>query len=203
MHALKDFLKTTIVGGLLFLVPVILLVVILRHAMQLVGKVAVPIADRIPVNEIAGVAIASITAALMLLVLAFCAGLVARTDAGRATMRWFEESLLGGLPQYRMMKTMAEGLAQVEGASGIKAALVSIEGGWQIGYVLEELQDGWTAVFLPQAPTPMAGNVMYMPSERVRVLEIPIGEAMLLVKRMGVGSAQALREADLTPVAEG
>lgn len=203
MRALKDFLKTTIVGGLLFLVPVILLLAILGHAMRLVGKVATPIAAEFPVHEIAGVAFATIVAALVLLVLAFLAGLMARTDTGRAVMRWFEESLLGGLPQYRMMKTMAEGLAQVEDASGIKPALVSIEGGWQIGYVLEEMRAGWTAVFLPQAPTPMSGNVMYMPSDRVRPLDMPIGEAMLLVKRLGVGSAKALRQADLTPVPEG
>lgn len=203
MRALKDFLKTTIVGGLLFLVPVILLLAILGHAMRLVGKVATPIAAEFPVHEIAGVAFATIVAALVLLVLAFLAGLMARTDTGRAVMRWFEESLLGGLPQYRMMKTMAEGLAQVEDASGIKPALVSIEGGWQIGYVLEEMRAGWTAVFLPQAPTPMSGNVMYMPSDRVRPLDMPIGEAMLLVKRLGVGSADALRHADLTPVPEG
>lgn len=203
MRALKDFLKTTIVGGLLFLVPVILLLAILGHAMRLVGKVATPIAAEFPVHEIAGVAFATIVAALVLLVFAFLAGLMARTDTGRAVMRWFEESLLGGLPQYRMMKTMAEGLAQVEDASGIKPALVSIEGGWQIGYVLEEMRAGWTAVFLPQAPTPMSGNVMYMPSDRVRPLDMPIGEAMVLVKRLGVGSAQALRHADLTPVPEG
>jgi uncharacterized membrane protein len=140
---------------------------------------------------------------MLLLLLAFLAGLVARTDTGRSVMRWFEESLLGGLPQYRMMKTMAEGLAQVEGSSGIKPALVSIEGGWQVGYVLEEMHAGWVAVFLPQAPTPMSGNVMYMPRDRVRLLDMPIGEAMMLVKRLGVGSANALRRADLTPVPEG
>ena len=202
MDALKKFLKTTIVGGLLFLVPVILLIVILGHAMRIVSKIAAPIAAAFPENEIAGVAIATLVAAFMLLLFAFLAGLVARTETGRGVMRWFEESLLGGLPQYRMMKTMAEGLAQVEDASGIKPALVSIEGGWQIGYVLEEMRAGWTAVFLPQAPTPMSGNVMYMPSDRVRPLDMPIGEAMLLVKRLGVGSANALRSADLTPVPE-
>jgi uncharacterized membrane protein len=177
--------------------------VILGQAMRLVGKIATPIANAFPVYEVAGVAVASIVTALVLVIVAFLAGLVARTDHGRAVMRWFEESLLGGLPQYRMMKTMAEGLAHVEDASGVKPALVSIEGGWQVGYVLEEMRPGWTAVFLPQAPTPMSGNVMYMPSDRVRQLDMPIAEAMLLVKRLGVGSAAALHEADLTPVPEG
>jgi uncharacterized membrane protein len=202
VKALKEFLKTTIVGGLLFLVPVILILFILSHAMRLFRAIAAPIAAAFPAHEIAGVAVASIIAAILLLVIAFLAGLAARTDTGRSVMRWFEESLLGGLPQYKMMKTMAEGLAQVEDSSGVRPALVSIEGGWQIGYVLEEMHGGWVAVFLPQAPTPMSGNIMYMPSSRVRLLDMPIGEAMLLVKRMGVGSADALRRTDLTPVPE-
>jgi hypothetical protein len=49
----------------------------------------------------------------------------------------------------------------------------------------------------------MSGNVMYMPAGRVRPLELPIGEAMLLIKRLGVGSTGALRGVDLTPVPEG
>ncbi len=38
-----------------------------------------------------------------------------------------------------------------------------IEGGWQMGYLLETLENGWLSVFLPQAPTPMSGNVMQDP----------------------------------------
>jgi hypothetical protein len=49
----------------------------------------------------------------------------------------------------------------------------------------------------------MSGNVMYLPATRVRLLEIPIPEAMMLVKRMGVGSAITLCAADLTAVPEG
>jgi uncharacterized membrane protein len=201
--AIKEFLKTTIVGGIVFLVPLILLILVLRHAMAFAGKIAGPIAALFPDHKIAGVAIATIIAALVLVLLAFLAGLFARTGVGRDLARWLEDSLLGNLPQYRMVKTMAEGLAQVEDSENLRPVLVSIEGGWQLGYLLEQVSAGWVAVFLPQAPTPMSGNVMYMPSERVRPLDMPIGEAMLLVKRLGVGSAQSLRTADLTPVPEG
>jgi uncharacterized membrane protein len=202
MRGLKDFLKTTLIGGVLFLVPAILLVLVLRHALGWAAKVALPIAEKLPGGEIAGVGMVTIVAALLLLVVAFLAGLVARTDMGRRVTRWFEDSLLGSVPQYRMVKTMAEGLVQVESSTAIQPALVNLEGGWQLGYLLEELPAGWVAVFLPQSPTPMSGNVMYLPAQRVRALDLPIGEAMLLVKRMGVGSAEALRNTALTPVPE-
>ena len=126
------------------------------------------------------------------------AGLFARTHPGKRIMRWSENSLLGGLPQYRLVKSMAEGLAQVESADGVNPALVNVEGGWQIGYLLEPLENGWVTVFVPQAPTPLSGNVMYLPADRVRSLDITMIQAMSVVKRMGVGSAQALRGTDLT-----
>jgi uncharacterized membrane protein len=93
---------------------------------------------------------------------------------------------------------MAEGLAHVESAKGVSLPLVSVEGGWQIGYLLEPLENGWVTVFLPQAPTPMSGNVMYLPADRVRPLGINMVPAMSIVKSLGAGSAKALRGVDLT-----
>jgi uncharacterized membrane protein len=107
-------------------------------------------------------------------------------------------SLLGRLPQYQTIKSMAEGLAQLQNARGIKVALIS---GWQIGYVIEPLENGWLSVFLPQAPTPMSGNVMYFPADRVRPLQYQMVEAMAIVMRIGVGSGAALQGADLEPPA--
>jgi uncharacterized membrane protein len=63
--------------------------------------------------------------------------------------------------------------------------------------LLEQLHDGWVVVFLPQSPTPMSGNVMYLPGERVRQLTITMVEAMSTVKRMGIGSSKVLRSTDL------
>ena len=57
----------------------------------------------------------------------------------------------------------------------------------------------WTAikVFLPQAPSPRSGNVMYMPADRVRPLDITMVQAMSIVKAIGVGSSASLRSVDL------
>lgn len=83
MAAVKDFLKTTVVGGLVFLVPMVVLAIVLRHAMRLAGPFADSIAARFPAHEIAGVAIATLVAALLLVLVSFVASLLARTPAGR------------------------------------------------------------------------------------------------------------------------
>lgn len=201
---MKEFVKTTIVGGVLFLLPVALLLIVLSHAMRIASKVAVPISKGLQLDtlgNVIGASAATIVAVLVLIVVSFAAGLVGRTDLGTRMSQWLENSILGGLPQYQMVRSMAEGLAQVEKAEGVKPALVNIEDGWQIGYLLESLDNGWVAVFLPQAPTPMSGNVMYLPAERVKVLDISMVQAMAIVKRIGVGSAEALRGIDLKQAA--
>ena len=138
-----------------------------------------------------------VVAILILVAISIAASLVARTGIGRGMMRWSESSFVGGLPHHRLVKSMADGLAHIEAAESLKPVLASVEGGWRIGYVFETLEKGWVAVFLPESPTAWSGDLMYMPTEHVRPLAITMVEAMTIVKRMGIGSAKALRATDL------
>jgi len=69
--------------------------------------------------------------------------------------------------------------------------------GWMLGYQMEELPNGWRVIFLPASPTPMSGNVIYAEAARVQTLDLSMSEAMQLVKRLGIGSAEKLRGANL------
>ena len=194
------FFKTTILGGVLFLLPLAIVLMVLGYLLKLAATVAKPIADRLEVQgwgDVAGIGLVTVLSALVLVVVSFGAGLIARTYLGGRITRRFEKSVLGRLPQYQMLKSMAEGLVQLETTTGIKPALVNVEDAWQMGYLLEPLENGWSSVFLPQAPTPMSGNVMYVPAGRVRPLDLTMVDAMAIIKRIGVGSGEALRGVDL------
>ncbi len=141
------------------------------HAIWFAAKVAHPISEFLTLDKVVGPAEEEGLAVVMLVLVSVAAGFVARTTLGRNLMRWSENSLLGGLPQYRLVKSVAEGLAQIENAEDLKPA--------------------------PQAPTPMSGNVMYLPAERVGLLSNTMVEPMSIVKRMGMGSAKALHGTDL------
>ena len=198
---MKDFLKTTIIGGASFLLPAALILFILSYALRLVKRIAEPISHSFHLDQlghVAGVGAATALSVLALVIISFAAGIVARTAVGKRITHWSETSVLGRLPHYQLVKSMAEGLAHIESASSLKPALVSIEDGWQIGYLLEQLEDNWVAVFLPQAPTPMSGNVMYFPSSRVRPLDITMIQAASIIKAIGIGSSAAVRGVDFT-----
>ena len=57
-----QFFKTTIIGGLIFLVPIIIVVAILGKAYELMIMVAKPLSAWIPLDAIGGVALANILA---------------------------------------------------------------------------------------------------------------------------------------------
>ncbi len=197
---MKYFLKTTIIGGTSFLLPVALVIFILSYALRAVKRVATPISNGLHLDQLgdlAGIGAATVLSVLVLVLISFAAGVAARTAFGRRVAHWSESSLLGRLPHYQLVKSMAEGLAHIESESGLKPALVNIEDGWQIGYLLEHLENDWVAVFLPQAPTPMSGNIMYFPAHRVRPIGITMVQAASIVKAIGVGSGAALRGVDL------
>ena len=197
MKSIKEFFKATVIGGLMFLVPVVLVLVVLGKALQFAGKVAQPIARTLPVSHMGGVAVATLIAVAILLLIALLAGLAARTGPGRRVTHWFEESILGGMPQYRMVKSLAEGLTQLENGTGMRPVLMRGDEGWTLGYQMEELPNGWRVIFLPASPTPMSGNVIYAEAARVQTLDLSMSEAMQLVKRLGIGSAEKLRGANL------
>ena len=111
-----EFLKATLAGGVLFLLPVVLVLIVLHRAMSYALGAAKPISHLLPVERVIGAYGENALAIFMLILVSLLAGLVARTREGRRIMRWSERSLLGGLPQYQLVKTMAEGLAHVENA---------------------------------------------------------------------------------------
>jgi uncharacterized membrane protein len=195
----KEVFRTTIIGGASFLLPVVLIIFILSYALRLVRRIAEPISHSLHLDHLAGAGIGAVTvlSVVVLVLISFAAGIVARTAIGRRMTRWSENSFLSRFPHYQVIKSMAEGLAPIENATGLKPALINIEDAWQIGYLLEPLDDNWVVVFLPQAPTPMSGNVMYMPAHRVRPLGITMVQAMSIVKAIGVGSGATLRGVDL------
>jgi uncharacterized membrane protein len=202
---MREFIKTTLVGGVVFLIPLVIALFLLGYAVNLAQDIIQPILPMLEVRlpgPIAGVGVITILAIAFLLLVSFLAGVFARTRSGVRLMDKVDNSLLGRLPQYRIMKSMAGTLSSSQGAGDMRVGLVRIEEGWQLCCVVETLENGWLTVLLPQAPNPMAGTIAYYPPERVKLLPMSIVQAASLIQALGIGSAALVREADLGGLAE-
>jgi uncharacterized membrane protein len=194
---MRDFMRTTIAGGLLFLLPVVLVLYFLGYAVGLVSGVIQPFLSSRQLSLLGGVGLA-ILALLVLVLMSFIAGIIARTDMGGRFTVWLESTLLGSVPKYQVAKGIAQGFASIENTSGIKPSLISVDGGWRLGYLVGTLDNGWVTVFLPLSPKGTTGNVMYVAADLVRPLDITIGDAMGIVSGLGAGSGDALGNINLS-----
>jgi uncharacterized membrane protein len=90
---LKEFLKTTIIGATSFLLPAALILFILSYALRLVKRLAAPISHSLKLDQLgdlAGIGAATVLSILVLVLISFVAGIVARTAIGGRLTRWSE-----------------------------------------------------------------------------------------------------------------
>jgi len=185
------FFKTTVIGGLVFLVPIVVLIVILTKAIGLMMMVAEPMAGFIPVDSIAGVALANIIAIFAVVLVCFVAGLVARRALVRTTVESLETKVLSKVPGYVIVKGMLSGLHDDERYQ-LKPVFATMGSSTRIGLEIERLQDGRVVVFTPGAPNPWSGIVHILGAEQVQHLDVPITGYVENVERFGQGTNELL-----------
>ncbi len=193
MKPIVDFVKTTIIGGLLFLVPALILILVIKHAIELTAKVLVPIEKLLPLKSLAGVAVAHMLAVLIILGVCFAAGIAARTRLGARISTAFERAIARKIPGFGLIRSATGEVANIQSQSDICVALARIEDAWVLSFIVEKLDNGLLVVFVPSAPTPFAGSVYYLTEDRVKRLDAPVLTAMKVITRLGVGSKELLK----------
>jgi uncharacterized membrane protein len=154
MKVVVEFVRSTVLGGVVFLIPLVVVLLLLREALELAGTVFAPVARLFPLHPILGVTGATVVAVVGLIVVCFVAGLIARTAAGRAAAEPLERTVLRRVPGYAFVRTFTRGLAGLQGEKDVTVALAWIEDAWVLSFVLERHTSGLHTVFVPSAPTP-------------------------------------------------
>jgi uncharacterized membrane protein len=185
-------LTTTLIGGIVFLLPLIVALAVLGQGVALMATVAKPLAAMFPTQKVAGVALASLVALLLLLLLCYGAGLLARAALGRTLSASFEDRLQTLYPRYTIIKGMTQSLGVNGVKSNLKTVLVSFDDHQVLAIEVERLADGRVVVFLPGAPDPWSGSVVMVSQERVAGLSVEIGALHRSLKGIGRGSAALL-----------
>jgi uncharacterized membrane protein len=186
MRYAREFVTSTVVGGLFVVVPVYLAVLLLLKGMKSVGTLVRPFAallpSWVPAENLLGLAV--------VVVLCFLVGIAIRTRSGRAMRERLERVFFERLPGYGLVRSLTQRLAGDREAEAWKPALVEIEDALTPAFVIEEHEDGRFTVFVPSVPTPFAGAVYVLSAERVHVLDVPFTQAIRTISQWGSGSRQ-------------
>jgi uncharacterized membrane protein len=198
MKKVADFLKTTALGGLLVLLPFLLLVMFLTEVMGLLVALATPIADLLfPPGELEKLNSPVLIAVALLVGASFLVGLAWRAALGRRVGRWIERAVLERLPAYAAFKNLTRGFVNTDENAAFKPALlITTEGDRVFIYVVEDLGGDRLTVLVPWAPTAFSGIVKIVDRSRVEMLDANIGEVSKVLSYWGVGAEAVLERTD-------
>ena len=193
-----SFLKTTLLGGLFLLLPIMLLWVGLQEIGGLLVAMATPIADMLPKKIFQDQLAPGVVALILIVAASFVLGLAAKAAWLRDLGRKFESSVLYKVPMYRMLKVISGALLDYDN-SHVDAALVKDEtGGGDPCYVMEKHADGRATVLLPWSPASFAGSIKVVQQSQLEILPCSLDEFSRSLSQIGVG----VEECMATPPAE-
>ena len=180
---------TTLLGGAIFLLPLIVVVYVVGQGLALTMTAAQPLLDLLPSKSVGGVTIATLAAMALLLLVCFGAGLLARAAFVRALSASFEDKLQTFYPRYTVIKAMSHGLHDAAGQRILTPVLATFDDHQMMAFEMERLSDGRVVVFLPGAPDAWAGSVALVAPERIEPMSIAASDLTRSLRGLGRGTS--------------
>ncbi len=181
MKYVREFIASSLIGGVLVLLPVYLAILLLLKGMQSVVGLVRPISALLP----DWVPAANFWAVVAMLIVCFLVGAAVRTRPGRAIRERIEVSMFERLPGYALLRSLTQRLAGKTEENAWTPALAEIEDALVPAFIVEELDDGRFTVFVPSVPTPFAGAVYILIRDRVHPVDVPFTHAIKSISRWG------------------
>jgi uncharacterized membrane protein len=193
MKTLTRFVRTTILGGIFFSIPLVVLGVVLAKALEYTNKVLKALAAQILAASELSAAGATVASLVVIALVCFFAGLIARTVTAQELVKVLESSILSKVPAYEYLKQ--EGASALGVATMTEQPIVLVESdiGWQVGVQTEAASGGFVTVFVPGAPNPHSGTVYFVPADRIRSADVKLVAALNCMRRCGLGAPALLR----------
>ena len=189
MKTLAQFVRTTILGGVIFLAPIVVLIVILAKAFGYAKTGIHAVVVHVPGVLELSVGTATVLSIAMIALVCLLAGLIAQTVIAQRLVNVLEVSVLSKIPAYEYLKQESASALGVAEIGELPLVFVPMEGGWQLGVQTEALSNGLVSIFVPGAPNPHSGSVFFFSTDIVRPAGIKLAAALGCLRRCGAGAS--------------
>ncbi len=189
----RNFLRTTLIGGVVALAPLTLIVLMFRWVINVIGRNLTPLVDTIlqdpdpnPYYKFA-LYVLTFTA---ILIFFFIIGLIFRTRMAvflnKAEDRYFIK-----IPGYKIAKETVQQFFGKNKSFFKEVVLVDIfnSGVLMTGFITDN-QGEIITVFVPTGPNPTSGNIYHLPREKVLKTGASVDNGMKSIISCGAGSAE-------------
>ena len=190
MKKIKNFFKTTIIGGIGVVLPIFLTYVVFKWLLNSLIGILQPLTKVIGTKASLQTTVAMILAVIVIVIFCFFLGLLIKTRLGTFLFSILEKRILKVAPGYKLFKETTKQFLSAEKKPFSKVAIVKIFSNDTqcTAFVTDEHTDGTYTVFVPSALNPTTGLICHLKKEFVTIVDISAEEALRTIIGCGTGS---------------
>ena len=190
---IQNFLRTTLIGGVVALAPLTLIILLFRWVINMIGRNLTPVVDKLlqdpDPNPYFKFTLYVLTFTAILLFF-FVIGLIVRTRLW-VFLNKAEDRYLLKVPGYKLVKETVQQFFGKNRSFFKEVVLVDIfnSGALMTGFITDD-QGEIITVFVPTGPNPTSGNIYHLQRDRVLKTKASVDNGMKTIISCGAGSAE-------------
>jgi uncharacterized membrane protein len=197
MKRLRSFLKTSLLGGLVVILPATILVSVSLWLFGLITNWIKPLSDTLRSYSEYNELITDLFAISLIIFACFFVGVLVRTRLGGYLFRTIENRILKLMPGYSMIKeTVLQVFANRDESPFSSVALAQVYGNDTLAtvFITDKHADGSFTVFMPTGPNPTSGLIFHLRGQYVHPVDIPVQDAMRSIISCGAGTHRLVQQ---------
>ena len=190
----RNFFRTTFIGGLVALLPISLVVILFRWIIGLVEKYLGPLVGLVDTDSRLYQIGLYVLALIGIFLLFFIIGLIIKTSWGRFLNNVLEQKYLMKIPGYKIARETVMQFFGKNKSFFSEVVLVDLfnSGTLMTGFITDDQGDIIT-VFVPTGPNPTSGNIYHVPVEKVTKTKAHVDAGMKSIISCGAGSGEVFQ----------
>lgn len=194
MKQASEFFKSTLVGGILVILPTAIFLFVLNWVFGLVRKVINPLTTFLMTKSPLQGIVADVLVIILLIMACFAVGAIVRTSLGKWLYSLLESRVLAIFPGYSLIKeTVSQFIGKKKSPfSSVALARIFENDTLVSAFITDEHVDGSYTVFVPTGPNPTSGAIYHLHGDYVHPVDVSVEDAMRSIISCGAGSSRLI-----------
>ncbi|MDR2914320.1 MAG: hypothetical protein LBV74_05760 [Tannerella sp.] len=186
----KNLLQYVWAGLLTFWIPLTLIIYVIKTIWPVIEKLSKPISRILPFHSIRGEILDSVIGVLIIVLISISVGWIAKKSFLK---NWTSkiENMLGLLfPGFSFYKNYLKTNSSENIQNEWKSVIVEDNDELKLGFIIQERKDELCVIYVPGAPNPYEGEIVFKPSSNLRRINIPFSETVKIMRQYGKGFSE-------------
>ena len=186
MRIIKDTTRHVIFGGIVFILPLMVMFILIREILGILEPISARIEPIFGDHEFLGVTTVTAIGIVLLLIICYIAGLLLKKGFISFWGPRMEVAIFRLFPSLQMMKFIVLPENELESFPW-KAFILGESADNRIGFITDESNENYYSLFIPDAPRMDAGEVRVIKREDFDGKPISLKDAFTVIHNFGKG----------------